>query len=133
MYQISTSNAHGNCKDTTNPNHIYVIVDDDIGEMMKVGIIDQEIPATDIVISDNHKEFKIERKYESVNTRIASLGRCWTTNFEGYIYLENKFVNVLCTDAHVETLNEIDGVFVNDKVGATIYTLIKTLQNMNMM
>ncbi|MCB2362150.1 hypothetical protein [Clostridium estertheticum] len=45
----------------------------------------------------------------------------------------NKFVNVLCTDAHVETLNEIDGVFVNDKVGATIYTLIKTLQNMNMM
>ncbi|WP_308167969.1 DUF6531 domain-containing protein [Clostridium estertheticum] len=81
------------------------------------------IPATDIVLPDIHEEFKIERKYESVNSRVGSLGMGWTTNFESCLYLENKSVNVLCTDGHVETFNEVDGVFVNDKGGATIYTL----------
>ncbi|MCB2343292.1 RHS repeat-associated core domain-containing protein, partial [Clostridium estertheticum] len=40
---VSKNNAHGNCKDSTNPNHVYVIVDDDTGEMMKVGISGQQI------------------------------------------------------------------------------------------
>ncbi|MPQ31630.1 hypothetical protein E4V42_09265, partial [Clostridium estertheticum] len=43
------------------------------------------IPATDIVLPDIHGEFKIERKYESVNTRTGSLGMGWTTNFESYL------------------------------------------------
>ncbi|MCB2340725.1 DUF6531 domain-containing protein, partial [Clostridium estertheticum] len=81
------------------------------------------IPATDIVLPDIHGEFKIERKYESVNTRTGSLGMGWTTNFESYLYLENELVNVLCTDGHVETFTEVDGIFINDKGGATVYTL----------
>ncbi|MCB2343289.1 AHH domain-containing protein [Clostridium estertheticum] len=81
------------------------------------------MPATDIVLPDIHEEFKIERKYESVNTRTGSLGMGWTTNFESYLYLENELVNVLCTDGHVETFTEVDGIFINDKGGATVYTL----------
>ncbi|WP_423243754.1 DUF6531 domain-containing protein, partial [Clostridium estertheticum] len=38
-----------------------------------------------MVLPDIHEEFKIERKYESVNTRTGSLGMGWTTNFESYL------------------------------------------------
>jgi|GEM_PF-351203 len=81
------------------------------------------IPATDIVLPDIHEEFKIERKYESVNNRTGLLGLGWTTNFETLLEFNGEKINVLCTDGHVETFDRIDDEWVNDKGGAKIYSL----------
>ncbi|MGM9933666.1 MAG: DUF6531 domain-containing protein, partial [Clostridium sp.] len=81
------------------------------------------IPATDIVLPDIHEEFKIERKYESVNPRTGTLGKNWTASFETFLDISDNKVNVLCTDGHVETFNLVDNNWVNDKGGARIYTL----------
>ena len=83
------------------------------------------IPATDIVLPDIHEEFKIERKYESVNPRIGTLGKNWTTNFETFLDISENKVNVLCTDGHVEIFNLIDDEWINDKGAAKIYVLKK--------
>ncbi|OFS25005.1 DUF6531 domain-containing protein, partial [Clostridium sp. HMSC19A10] len=81
------------------------------------------IPATDITLPDIHNEFKIERKYESINKRLGVLGMNWTANFETAVQIKNRKANVLCTDGHVETFDRVDGKWVNDKGGAEIYTL----------
>ncbi len=81
------------------------------------------IPATDIVLPDINDEFKIERKYESVNPRVGVLGKCWTTNFETTIEIKDNSAYVLCTDGHIETFNKINDEWVNDKGAAEIYTL----------
>ena len=56
------------------------------------------IPATDIVLPDIHEEFKVERKYESVNPRCGVLGRNWTASFETFLDISDNKVNVLCKD-----------------------------------
>ncbi|AGX41800.1 wall-associated protein WapA [Clostridium saccharobutylicum DSM 13864] len=81
------------------------------------------IPATDIVLPDIHEEFKIERKYESVNNRLGLLGIGWTTSFETFVEIEGEKINVLCTDGHVESFYLIEDEWVNDKGGAKIYDL----------
>ncbi|WP_238858897.1 RHS repeat-associated core domain-containing protein [Clostridium sp. YIM B02569] len=81
------------------------------------------IPATDIVLLDIHEEFKIERKYESVNNRIGLLGLGWTTNFETCLGVEGEKINVLCPDGHIESFYLSDDEWVNDKGGAKIYSL----------
>ncbi|OOM76177.1 putative deoxyribonuclease RhsC [Clostridium puniceum] len=81
------------------------------------------IPATDIVLPDIHEEFKIERKYESVNNRTGLLGLGWTTNFETLLEFNGEKINVLCTDGHVETFNKAYDEWINDKGGAKIYSL----------
>ncbi|MHC1686048.1 MAG: RHS repeat-associated core domain-containing protein [Clostridiaceae bacterium] len=83
------------------------------------------IPATDVVLPDIHEEFKIERKYESINKRVGALGLGWTSNFESCMAITENKVTVLCTDGHIETFNKVDDLWVNDKGGATIYTLNK--------
>ncbi|MFT8349067.1 DUF6531 domain-containing protein, partial [Clostridium saccharoperbutylacetonicum] len=81
------------------------------------------IPATDIVLPDIHEEFKIERKYESVNNRIGLLGLGWTTNFETCLGVTEGKINVLCSDGHIESFYLSDDKWVNDKGGAKIYSL----------
>ncbi|SDP16473.1 RHS repeat-associated core domain-containing protein [Clostridium gasigenes] len=81
------------------------------------------IPATDIVLPDIHEEFKIERKYESVNNRVGLLGYGWTNNFETCLSVVGEKACVLCSDGHVETFYQLDGEWVNDKGGARIYAL----------
>lgn len=81
------------------------------------------IPATDIVLPDIHEEFKIERKYESVNNRIGLLGLGWTTNFESCLGVEGEKINVLCPDGHIESFYLSDDKWINDKGGAKIYSL----------
>ncbi|OOM73581.1 putative deoxyribonuclease RhsB [Clostridium puniceum] len=81
------------------------------------------IPATDMVLPDIHEEFKIERKYESINNRVGLLGLGWTNNFETYLNIVDQKVNVLCSDGHIETFYQIDNEWVNDKGGARIYSL----------
>nr|WP_246517023.1 RHS repeat-associated core domain-containing protein [Clostridium aciditolerans] len=81
------------------------------------------IPATDIVLPDIHEEFKIERKYESVNNRVGLLGLGWTTNFETCLGIQEQKVDVLCSDGHIEIFYKIEDEWVNDKGGAKIYSL----------
>ena len=81
------------------------------------------IPATDIVLPDIHEEFKIERKYETVNKRRGLLGIGWTNSFETYLNFEEEKINVLCNDGHVETFDQVNDEWVNDKGGAKIYSL----------
>ncbi|MBU3134569.1 hypothetical protein KPL40_19360 [Clostridium gasigenes] len=79
--------------------------------------------ATDIVLPDIHEEFKIERKYESVNNRVGLLGYGWTNNFETCLSVVGEKACVLCSDGHIETFYQLDGEWVNDKGGARIYAL----------
>ncbi|MCI1477821.1 MAG: DUF6531 domain-containing protein [Clostridium beijerinckii] len=81
------------------------------------------IPATDIVLPDIYEEFKIERKYESVNDRAGAFGVGWTNNFQTWLSIENEKVNLLCNDGHMETFYQIDNEWINDKSGAKIYSL----------
>ncbi|MEW8956325.1 DUF6531 domain-containing protein, partial [Clostridium sp.] len=81
------------------------------------------IPATDIVIPDIHEEFKIERKYESISDRVGILGRGWTVNIETFVELNEDKAHVLCYDGHLETFNNVEGKWINDKGEASIYTL----------
>ncbi|BCZ45186.1 hypothetical protein psyc5s11_12530 [Clostridium gelidum] len=81
------------------------------------------IPATDIVLPDIHEEFKIERKYESINEDVSVLGKSWKLNFDSFLDIRDKKVKVLCTDGHVETFNKVDENWLNDKGGAKIYSL----------
>jgi RHS repeat-associated protein len=81
------------------------------------------IPATDIVLPDIHEEFKIERKYESVNNRIGLLGLGWTTSFETCLGVEGEKINVLSSDGHIESFYLSDDEWINDKGGAKIYSL----------
>ncbi|WP_315069728.1 RHS repeat-associated core domain-containing protein [uncultured Clostridium sp.] len=83
------------------------------------------IPATDIVLPDIYEEFKIERKYESINNRIGVLGLGWTTNFETCLEVEGEKVSILCTDGHIETFYQVNDEWINDKGGAKIYSLSK--------
>ena len=81
------------------------------------------IPAIDIVLPDIHEEFKIERKYESINSRVGLLGIGWTNNFETCLNIVGEKVNVLCSDGHIETFYQIEDEWVNDKGGAKIDSL----------
>ncbi len=83
------------------------------------------IPSTDIVLPDIHEEFIIERKYESLNDGVSSLGKGWKPNFESFLEFEEEKVRVLCTDGHIETFNKVDEKWINDKGGAQIYFLKK--------
>ncbi|NFL87633.1 RHS repeat-associated core domain-containing protein [Clostridium botulinum] len=81
------------------------------------------IPATDIVLPDIHEEFKIERKYESLNHRCGLLGIGWTVNFETLLNEVGEKVNILCSDGHIETFYKINNEYINDKGGARLYSL----------
>lgn len=81
------------------------------------------IPSTDMILPDIHDEFKIERKYESVNPMTGMLGKNWTVNVETYIEINGDNASVLCTDGHVESFNKVNNLWINDKGGAKIYTL----------
>ncbi|EKQ50971.1 RHS repeat-associated core domain-containing protein [Clostridium sp. Maddingley MBC34-26] len=82
------------------------------------------IPATDMVLPDITEEFKIERKYESVNSRVGLLGRGWTASFETCLEFHEEKINVLCSDGHIETFDRINDEWINDKGGAKIYSLV---------
>ncbi|NRT79266.1 RHS repeat-associated core domain-containing protein [Clostridium beijerinckii] len=81
------------------------------------------IPATDVVLPDIHEEFKIERRYESINTRVGLLGKGWTNNFETYVNILGETINVLCTDGHIENFYQVNGEWINSKGGTGRYSL----------
>ncbi|MFT8349924.1 DUF6531 domain-containing protein, partial [Clostridium saccharoperbutylacetonicum] len=81
------------------------------------------IPAVDIVLPDIHEEFKVERKYKSINTSIGLFGRGWTSNIETYLNILGDKINILCEDGHVETFYKIEETWINDKGGIQTYSL----------
>ncbi|WP_294354435.1 RHS repeat-associated core domain-containing protein [uncultured Clostridium sp.] len=83
------------------------------------------IPAVDIQLPDIHNEFLIERKYESTNYETGVFGFGWTSNFESYIEEYDDYIEVSCSDGHVEKFNIVDGEYINTKNGAKLYTLNK--------
>lgn len=83
------------------------------------------IPATDIVLPDIHEEFKIERKYQSINNRVGLLGVGWTNNFETYLNISDEKINVLCSDGHIENFDKVDENWINSKGGTERYSLFE--------
>jgi YD repeat-containing protein len=81
------------------------------------------IPATDVVLPDIHQEFKIQRKYESLNQRIGLVGKGWLASFEASVNISNDIAKIICEDGHIETFNLVSGAWINDKGSANLYTL----------
>uniref|UniRef100_UPI001FAA2CB9 DUF6531 domain-containing protein n=1 Tax=Anaerophilus nitritogenes TaxID=2498136 RepID=UPI001FAA2CB9 len=93
------------------------------GDPVNVATGSLYVPATDLVLSDIKSEFKIERKYNSVNKRVGILGKGWTFNYESNLQVENDRAAILCTDGHIETFYQKDEVWENHKGSSNNYRL----------
>ena len=88
------------------------------------------IPATDMTLPDILEDYKVTRKYESINQRSGLLGYGWTCSLESCMLITERFCKVLMQDGHVETfereLTEGDATearWVNDKGASRAVTL----------
>ena len=61
-----------------------------------------------LVLPDIHEEFKIERKYESINKDISVLGRGWKASFDSFLEIKDDNIKVMCIDGYVETFDLIN-------------------------
>ncbi|WP_099190500.1 RHS repeat-associated core domain-containing protein [Tepidibacter mesophilus] len=93
------------------------------GDPVNVSTGSLYIPATDLVLPDINSEFKIERKYNSVNNRVGILGKGWTFNYESKLHLEKERAILLCTDGHIEIFYKNDDIWENSKGKSNLYTL----------
>lgn len=84
------------------------------------------ISSTDVVLPDINNDFKIERRYESLETRVGAFGLGWTSNIENYVYVKNNRAEVLCDDGHVEIFNLKNGEWINEKGQSKNYILVDT-------
>ena len=73
------------------------------------------IPATDMRLPDFYEDYKVTRKYESINKRKGMLGYGWTCSLESLLSDRGGKCLILCTDGHVETFSKRDGSWYNDK------------------
>ena len=83
------------------------------------------IPATDMTLPDILEDYKVTRKYESINQRSGLLGYGWTCSLESCMLITERFCKVLMQDGHVETFEHENSEWINDKGASHAVTLTK--------
>ena len=83
------------------------------------------IPATDMTLPDILEDYKVTRKYESINQRSGLLGHGWTCSLESCMLITERFCKVLMQDGHVETFEHENSEWINDKGASHAVTLTK--------
>ena len=85
------------------------------------------IPATDMTLPDILEDYKVTRKYESINQRSGLLGHGWTCSLESCMLITERFCKVLMQDGHVETFEHENSEWINDKGASHAVTLTKCI------